>query len=348
MSKKKVAILFGGTSPEHPISLQSAYAVITHIDTHKYEPVLIGISQQGEWLLFRGDPVFIVSDTWQQDEYCTEIRLSFATKQKGLIETGKNGEEFIGLAAAFPVMHGSPGEDGTIQGLFELAEIPVVGCGSLSSTLCVDKDVAHRLVASIGISVPKSRLFTDHRSFADICLAAQVIDYPLFVKPTKMGSSIGISMVTSAKELKDAVELAFNYDPSIVLEEAIEGFEVGCSILGNDDLIVGDLDEIELANGFFDYEEKYSLATSRIHVPARVSPRTTRAIKEAAQKIYKLLRCSGFARIDFFVSSDGGIIFNEVNTVPGLTTHSRYPTMMKAVGLDFSSVINGLIDLAVE
>jgi len=348
MTKKSVAILFGGTSPEYPISLQSAHAVITHIDTTKYQPIPLGITQQGQWFHFRGHPDLIKSDMWCQEESCTEVRLCFSADKKGLIELSKNGEEFIELSAAFPVIHGSPGEDGIIPGLFELAEIPVVGCGSLSSALCINKDVAHRMVASIGISVPKSRLFTDYRSFTNICLAAQVIDYPLFVKPTKMGSSFGISMVSSANELKDAVDHAFSYDTSIVLEEAIDGFEVGCSILGIEDLIVGELDEIELTDGFFDYEEKYNLITSKIHVPARVSQKTSKAIKEAAQKIYRLLRCSGFARIDFFVSTSGEIVFNEVNTVPGLTAHSRYPTMMKAVGLDFSTVINGLIGLVVE
>ena len=177
--------------------------------------------------------------------------------------------------------------------------------------------------------------------------AAATLGYPLFVKPVRAGSSYGITRVEAPEELGAAVALAFRYDSEIILEEAVSGFEVGCAVMGNDALTVGELDEIELSGGFFNFKEKYTLETSAIHVPARISPEKAAEMKETAKTIYRTLGCRGFARVDMFLEPNGQIVFNEVNTIPGFTAHSRYPSMMKAVGIDFEQVISRLVELAV-
>ena len=183
---------------------------------------------------------------------------------------------------------------------------------------------------------------------SQVISAAEELRYPLFVKPVRAGSSFGITRVTIPDQLPPAVEVAFQHDREILLEEAIPGFEVGCAVMGNEDLTVGALDEIELAQGFFDYREKYNLITSRIHCPARISLEKTGEIQEAAKAIYRALDCSGFARVDFFLTPEGVIVFNEVNTIPGFTAHSRYPGMMAAIGWEFATLVNHLVELGVE
>lgn len=347
MNKKAIAVLFGGVSPEYPVSLQSAHAVITHIDTAKYVPILLGITQEGHWFRYRGPAGNILNDTWQHDPYCTPALISPCRQNARLVEYGAGGMVFTRLDAAFPVMHGSFGEDGTMQGLLELAGIPIVGCGALASALCMDKDMAHKLVASEGIEVPASFAFPRGTSFAAMETAANALGWPVFVKPVRAGSSFGISKVATARGLASAIDKAFQYDAQVVIEQAVEGFEVGCAVMGKDELAMGELDEIELADGFFDYTEKYNLITSQIHVPARIAPEQAAEIKRTAARIYKRLGCSGLARVDQFLTPDGRIVFNEVNTIPGFTEHSRFPNMMKAAGMDFPAVIDKLLETAV-
>ena len=251
------------------------------------------------------------------------------------------------IDVAFPILHGKNGEDGTVQGLFELAGIPLVGCGTLSSALCMDKDRAHKLVCAAGVSVPASFLLKKNMD-AGIALAqAERLRYPLFVKPVRAGSSYGITKVTDRRNLPQAIELAFEYDDEVIVEESITGFEVGCAVMGNGALAVGELDEIELADGFFNFTEKYTLKTSAIHVPARIPKEKTEEIKQTAKTIYQALGCRGFARVDMFLDAQGKVVFNEVNTIPGFTSHSRYPNMMKAAGISFEQVISRVIELAV-
>lgn len=246
------------------------------------------------------------------------------------------------------MLHGKNGEDGTLQGLFELAGIPIVGCNTLSSALCMDKDKAHKLVSLAGISVPKSVTF----KFADREAALKKIrtelSFPLFVKPVRAGSSFGITKITENQELEAAMQLAFEHDTEVIVEENIDGFEVGCAILGIDELIVGRVDEIELSSGFFDYAEKYTLKSSKIYMPARIDAETEKEIQKTAVTIYKTLGCSGFARVDMFYTPSGRIVFNEVNTIPGFTSHSRYPNMMKGIGLSFADMLDKLIGLYME
>ena len=344
--RKKIAVLFGGCSPEYSVSLQSAWAVLTHMDRNQYEPVPVGISPKGEWFLYTGDLDRIPKDRWLHEDACVPVTAALGGGS-ALLLLGESGAETFRVDAAFPVLHGRNGEDGTVQGLLALAGIPVVGCGVLASALCMDKDRAHRLVRDAGVEVPRSFVFRMGEEDEAI-RQAEELGFPLFVKPVGAGSSYGITRVAERGELSAAMELAFEYDDHIILEEAISGFEVGCAVLGNDTLTVGELDEIELADGFFDFTEKYTLKTSAIHVPARISPAKTAEMKEAAQRIYKALGCQGFARVDMFLDKAGRVVFNEVNTIPGFTAHSRYPSMMKAVGMSFEQVISNVIELAVN
>lgn len=347
-SKKKIAVLFGGCSPEYSVSLQSAYAVISSMDMQKYIPVLVGITKQGDWHLFSGNPAEIMSGTWYHSDLCVPVAVSPSRSEHALLCYTDKEIYKIHIDAAFPVLHGKNGEDGTVQGVFELAGIPVIGCGVLSSALCMDKDRAHKLANAAGITVPKS--YTLEKSMdAGIALSwAEEIGYPLFVKPVKAGSSFGITKVSDRNALPAAIKLAFEYDDMVIVEENIEGFEVGCAVMGNDILTIGEVDEIELADGFFDFTEKYNLKTSAIHVPARISREKRRQIQLTAQKIYSALDCRGFARVDMFLAASGEIVFSEVNTIPGFTSHSRFPNMMKAKGISFEQIIETVIEQAVK
>ena len=345
--RKRIAILFGGCSPEYGVSLQSAYSVITHLDREKYEPVLIGISNAGDWFQYVGEIEKIFIGTWCNEEDCIPVVVSPNRTVHGIV-TIKNGKiRETHIDAVFPVLHGKNGEDGTVQGMFELAGIPVVGCGVLSSALCMDKDRAHKLVQAAGISVPQSFVLQSGGDAETAIRQAERIGYPLFVKPVGAGSSYGITKVTGRNQLPEALKLAFSYDNTVIVEECISGFEVGCAVLENDGFVVGEVDEIELENGFFDFTEKYTLKTSSIHVPARISAEKAGEIKETAKLIFKTLDCRGFARVDMFLDDTGRIVFNEVNTIPGFTTHSRFPNMMKAAGISLEQVISMAVDRAV-
>lgn len=341
---KNIAVIFGGCSPEYSVSLQSAYAVIRHIDTDRYNPILIGISKEGSWFLFNGCIDSIIDDTWCNTKDCTPLTVSLSRTEHDLLIIKEENVKKVHIDAAFPVLHGRNGEDGTVQGMFELMGVPVIGCGVLASALCMDKDRAHKLAYAAGVSVPESFVLTKGADSQAVMMRAKKIGFPLFVKPVKAGSSYGVTKVDGSNELQAAMDLAFKYDEEIIIEKCISGFEVGCAIMGKESLSVGEVDEIELTDGFFDYTEKYTLKTSAIHVPARVDSETSQRIKKAAMTIYKALDCSGFARVDMFLSDSGEIIFNEVNTVPGFTTHSRFPNMMKAAGISFEQIINTAIE----
>ena len=248
----------------------------------------------------------------------------------------------------FPILHGKNGEDGTIQGIFEQAGIPVVGCSTLSSALCMDKNRAHKLVSSEGIRVPSSKVFSGVITEEEILYHIKNFYYPLFVKPVRAGSSFGITKVYDRDELIGAMKTAFLHDSEVIVEEEIPGFEVGCAVLGNEGLVIGEIDEIELSEGFFDYTEKYTLKNSKIHMPARLDKKTKLRLKDTAAIIYKTLGCSGFARVDMFLTPEKEIVFNEVNTIPGFTSHSRYPNMMKGIGIEFGELIDILISLGFE
>jgi len=346
--KINVVVLFGGCSSEYSVSLESAGAILQKMDRDRFVPVPVGITESGDWYHYFGEVEHILSDMWFDSEYCVPAVLSSDRKRKELLVFGKNGLEKKRVQAVFPVLHGKNGEDGTVQGLCELAGIPVVGCGTLSSALCMDKERAHKLVSVEGLKVPKSFVLAKNFDSRLALEQGEAIGYPLFVKPVKAGSSHGINKVADRDSLQAALLEALDYDDRVIVEEAISGFEVGCAVMGRETLVAGELDEIEITGDFFDFTEKYNLFTSKIHVPARVSPERSEELKCAAKKIYRALDCSGFARVDMFLIPSGEIYFNEVNTIPGFTLHSRFPNMMKAVGMTFDQVITRVIELAVE
>lgn len=350
MSKLNILVFFGGCSSEYEVSLESACAVIENLDPAKYRPLPLGITMDGRWLYFKGDVQKIRDNTWANAEDAVPALLSPERVDHRLLLFAEPGapSASIPVDLAFPVIHGKNGEDGTLQGLLELFGIPLVGCGTLSSALCMDKDRAHRLAALAGVRVPRSCLLNAGEPLSRALSFALEIGFPLYVKPVRSGSSYGITRVERLEELSDAVSLAFHYDGQVILEENIRGFEVGCAVLGTEQLATGELDEIELSEGFFNFTEKYTLKTSAIHVPARVDRETAKRLKETAKTIYRALDCSVFARVDMFLTPEGEIVFNEVNTIPGFTAHSRYPGMMKAAGFSFSRLLDQLVRLAVK
>ena len=357
---KNIGILFGGNSTEYNVSLESAYGVITHMDRTKYLPVLIGITRQGQWLYFNGDPKKIANNTWFEDASCRRAIIPPDAAEQSLWIFEGNHITRLALDGVFPILHGKNGEDGTVQGLLEMARIPVIGCKTLSSALCMNKDMAHRLVGAAGIRVPKSHIL-DREMLTDFsaqpekasdnllnALENKGLTLPLFVKPVCAGSSFGITKVTRKEDLAPAICQAFDHDRQVILEENIDGFEVGCAVMGNETLTIGDVDEIQLSGGFFDYEEKYTLKSSQIYVPARISREKANEIKTVARRIYRILDCRDFARIDMFLMPSGEICFNEVNTIPGFTPHSRFPGMMQSAGISFEQIIDQLIQMEVS
>ena len=343
---KTILFFFGGCSSEYGVSLQSAHGVISHLDREQYRPLLVGITREGAWRYYTGPLDRLEDDSWWKAD-CLPCALSPDKGVKRLLLLDGSGRS-LSFDGAFPILHGKNGEDGTLQGLLELAGVPVIGCGALASALCMDKDRAHKLAALAGVKVPGSAVFRRGTDFAEIGAAAEKLGFPLFVKPVRAGSSFGISRVTGPEELPRAVEEALAHDREVLLEEAIPGFEVGCAVLGNEELTVGLVDEIELSGGFFDFQEKYTLKTSAIHCPARIPPEKAREIQQAAQLIYRALDCRGFARVDLFLTPEGDIVFNEVNTIPGFTPHSRYPGMMAAPDLPYETVLEEILRLAVS
>ncbi|MCL2426052.1 MAG: D-alanine--D-alanine ligase [Oscillospiraceae bacterium] len=348
MSKTKVAVIFGGFSPEYTVSLKSAFSVINAIDKDKYEVTMIGITNKGLWYKYSGPIDNIPNDKWHGDEqHLTKVLLS-ADRGGGLLMFENDKVTSLPIDVVFPVMHGRYGEDGTVQGLCELSGIPVVGSGSAASSLCMDKIRSNNLVASVGITVPKFVSFEQIPTEAEILEATAILNLPVFVKPVKAGSSIGISKVEDYSQILVAVKDAFNYDNAVVIEEGVVGQEVGCSVIGNHDLRTGRVNEIEISQGFFDFTEKYSLITSKIHVPARIDTESEQRVQEAGKLIFRTLGCRGYARIDMFLKGDGDIVFIEANTIPGFTAHSQLPKMMKAAGVDYPELVDMLLELALQ
>ena len=345
--KKRIAVLFGGCSPEYGVSLRSAHAVLQSMDTARYEPVMLGITRAGDWYCYEGDIARIPTDEWQ-GAGCTPAVPCLDRSAPGMLQCKHGKIKRLTIDAALPVLHGKNGEDGTVQGLFELMGVPVVGCGALASALCMDKARAHALAREAGVATPRDCVLTDPLEIGRARLLARSVGWPLFIKPVRAGSSFGISMARSAEELPAAIELALSYDDRVIVEEAIRGVELGCAVLGTKTIHVGEPDEIELSGGFFDYEEKYTLKTSAIHVPARISGETAEHVKRTAKSVYRALGCKGFARVDFFLTDGGRLLFNEANTIPGFTAHSRYPNMMKAAGWTLEQVLTAAIEEALE
>jgi len=348
--KKKIAFLFGGCSSEYDVSLKSSYNIINNIDRNRFDVVLIGVTEKGQWYLYEGDTEKILNDTWHK-EVTKTVGVSLNKGDKSLLIFDNDKVTKMPIDAAFPYILGINGEDGRLPALFELVGIPVVGCGLLGSGLCMDKVRAHRLAEYAGVKVPKSCVIERYDSKEEYHKNVNEIGYPCYVKPIKAGSSYGITKVMKEDDLDKAVKDAFEYDYRVEVEENIEGFEVGCAVIGDQNMIIGEVDEISLAkesNGFFDYVEKYTPVSSNIYVPARLDKEIRDEIRRTAGIIYRALDCKGLCRIDLFYTNKGEIVFNEGNSVPGFTAHSRFPSMMKAIGMTMPEIVSSIIDSCIN
>jgi len=333
----RIGIIFGGSCEEHPVSVKSAQEVAKNLDPEKYEPFFIGITKSGAWRLCDGP-----DEDWENGR-CRPAVLSPDRSAPGLLVLAQGGYETIGLDLVLPVLHGKFGEDGAIQGLLELSGIPYVGCDVQSSAVCMDKSLAYVVAGSAGIATPKFWTITANEK-----IDPGRLTYPVFVKPARSGSSFGVSKVSRSEELLSAVETARQSDSKVLIEEAVVGSEVGCAVLGNDpDLLTGELDRIDVSHGFFrihqESDPEGGSENSTITVPANISAASRSRVQETAKAIYRALGCSGLARVDMFLTEDGTVVLNEVNTLPGMTSYSRYPRMMAAAGLPLADVLDRLV-----
>ncbi len=340
MPEVSIGVLFGGVSEEHGVSVKSAREVAAHLDTDKYEPSWIAITHDGRWRLVEGP------DGDPEGDDSRPIVLSPDRSTHGLLVQHEGGHETVRLDVVLPVLHGKLGEDGAIQGLLELSGIPYVGCGIQSSAVCMDKSLAYTIARSAGIRTPDFRIVE-----AGDDVDTEGLSYPVFVKPARSGSSFGVTKAADERELREALELARLYDAKILIEGAVAGKEVGCAILGTGaDLITGELDRVALSHGFFRIHQEDSPETgsenSTFIVPADIPEESRLLVRETAKTIYRVLGCRGIARVDLFLTDEGTVVLNEVNTMPGLTSYSRYPRMMTAAGMPLSEVIDQLVSIA--
>lgn len=349
-NKLTLGIIFGGVSSEHDISCISAKGIITNLDYSKYNVVLIGITKEGRWFLYNDDVNLLPEDKWIYSKSLVPAFISPDTSVHGII-TSRG--EIIRLDVVFPVLHGKNGEDGTIQGLLQLAQIPFVGCDSTSSGICMDKAIANAVADAFDIPQAKWCAITqfDYKNNPDALLdnAVEKLGLPIFVKPANAGSSVGISKAQSRDELIKALEIAFKEDKKAVLEQFIDGFEVECAVMGNNNPVAAEVGQIIAAADFYDYDSKYNNPQSELHIPAEIPEEKRNEVKAQAIKAYKALGCEGLSRVDFFVTKDEGkVLLNEINTIPGQTPISMYPKLFEAAGLPYKELINKLIDLALE
>jgi D-alanine---(R)-lactate ligase len=339
MNRLKVGVIFGGSGEEHPISVKSAREVAKHLDADKYEPFYIGITKSGAWKLCDGPDA-----EWENGTARPAV-VSADRSIPGLLVLDQGRYETVSLDLVLPVLHGKFGEDGSIQGLLELSGIPYAGCDVQSSALCMDKSLAYIVARSAGIATPNFWTVTP-----DEDIDADQLTYPVFVKPARSGSSFGVTKVSRREELQSAVQTARQYDSKVVIEEAVVGSEVGCAIHGNDpDLFAGEVDQVALSDGFFrihqEREPERGSDNATVIVPANISADSRSLVQETAKAIYRALGCSGLSRVDMFLTDDGQVVLNEVNTLPGMTSYSRYPRMMAAAGLPFADVIDRIVSL---
>jgi D-alanine-D-alanine ligase len=342
--KIRVGVIFGGKSAEHEVSLQSAKNIIEALDRNKYEVVLIGIDKDGRWYLIQ-DSGYLLNENDPR-----LIRLADTNEEVGLIP-GRRSNQLINISkhqsigkidVIFPVLHGPYGEDGIVQGLLRLANIPFVGADVLGSAIGMDKDVMKRLFREAGIPTAKFLVFNRSSiSAIDFDEVKNQLGSPVFIKPANLGSSVAISKVKSKDELDEAVKLAFEYDNKILIEEYIEGREIECSVLGNEEPLASLPGEILPQHEFYSYEAKYIDEKGAIlEIPVKLPKDVTEQIQDYAIKAFKVLCCEGMARVDIFLKDDNEVFVNEINTIPGFTQISMYPKLWEASGLSYSELID--------
>lgn len=350
LKKTRVAVLFGGRSAEHEVSLQSAVNVIAAIDREKYEPILVGIDHQGNWYLDNPEAPLLIGAAPAQ------LNVGPNTQQVSLMVSGEQGKllvigshEQIDIDLLFPVLHGPYGEDGSVQGLARLANVACVGSDILGSAVGMDKDIAKRLLRDMGIDVADFIALRQHQlNEALPAKVAERLGFPVYVKPANMGSSVGVSKVTCADDLLESLENAFEYDTKVMIEAAVTGREVECAVLGNDQpkasAVVG---EIVTDDQFYSYDRKYlDEDGAKLSIPADVTDAILARLQQVALSAYQCLEARGMARVDMFLTPDEQIIVNEINTLPGFTAISMYPKLWQASGVEPQQLVTELIELA--
>ena len=348
--KIRVGILFGGKSAEHEVSLQSAKNVVDAIDKDKYEVSLIGIDKTGKWLLpnksqfllNESDPKLIKLNKENEES------VALIPQSGGELTNLSDESSHTAIDVVFPILHGPFGEDGTVQGLLKLSGVPFVGAGVLGSAVGMDKDVMKRLLRDAGIPIGKFLVLKEQDAM-DFNTIVGALGLPFFVKPANLGSSVGVNKVKDEETFDAAVREAFEYDTKILAEEFIDGRELECAVLGNDDPSASGVGEVIPEQEFYSYSAKYIDENgARLEIPAKIPEEVSERVRELAVKTFKTLACEGLGRIDFFLKKDGSLLVNEINTIPGFTKISMYPQLWATAGVSYPELINRLIELAIE
>ena len=351
----KLAVLFGGISSEHDISCLSAASILRNLDKTQYEIYPVGITQEGQWFYCPDVSADSVENgAWERLTDKVPAVLSPDRGVHGLVLLRDGKTETIRLDCVFPVLHGAGGEDGTIQGLLELAGIPYVGCGVAASANSMDKSITKVLVDEAGVRQAKYYLalrYDFERGAEGVVRTAadQLGKFPVFVKPCSQGSSVGVAKANDMLELAAGLTEAFKLDDKVLVEEFIDGHEVECAVLGNRNPIASTVGEIAATQAFYTFDAKYKDESSKLYIPAHITPQQIETVRQNALRVYAALGCRGLSRVDFFVTHEGGeVVFNELNSIPGFTSISMYPKLFDHEGLHYPALLDRLIALALE
>ena len=352
MKKLSVCVLFGGVSPEHEVSLRRAESVLNHIDHSKYNVFPVGITKDGDWVYYTGkDYSLLPTGEWKNHPDNRRAAIS-PLRGQGLLCFEGDCVVRERIDVVFPVLHGENGEDGTIQGLLQLAGIPYVGPHVAASAVAMDKTLTKLVADQAGI--PQADWLLVRREEME-CRMESILDqleekfaYPMFVKPAGTGSSVGVSKAADRQALEQGLRAAAVYDQKVLVEEFIRGKEIEVAVMGNDNPVASVCGEIDSGAEFYDYDAKYITDTSVAYIPARISEEAAEQVRELAVRVYQAIGCQGLSRVDFFVTEDGRAVFNEINTIPGFTSISMYPKLFASSGIPYSQLIDDLIDLAME
>lgn len=353
MKKLSVCILFGGISPEHEVSLRSAESVLNNIDQEKYNIFPVGITKEGEWILYGGhDYAQLPSGQWREHPLNRRAVLS-PMRGQGLLSFEGDCVVRERIDVVFPVLHGENGEDGAMQGLLQMAGIPYVGPHVSASAVSMDKTLTKLVADHAGVTQAAWQLVCrkelDNRMESVLDLLEQRFAYPMFVKPAGTGSSVGVSKAADRESLSRALLAAAAFDEKILVEEFIHGREIEVAVMGNDNPVASICGEIDSGAEFYDYDAKYITDTSVAYIPARIPEDVAEIVREAAVKVYSAIGCRGLSRVDFFVTyEENRVVFNEINTLPGFTSISMYPKLFAASGIAYSDLIDQLLQLALE
>ena len=352
MAKLNVAVIFGGYSSEHQVSINSAINVINNLSKEKYNIIPVYINQKGNWFLYEGSIDSIKTVPWEK--FGTPCQISTNMDNKGLLRISGDRLKRVPVDVVFPVLHGKFGEDGMMQGLLEMGGLKYVGCGVIASALAMDKATTKTIVSALGVKQAKYLVFRKAELEDRTEVLKQVrykLGYPCFVKPSRTGSSVGITKVKNKKELDTAIDLALEHDEKIVIEQAIAGREIECAVLGTGgaDTVASPIGEILSGAEFYDFDAKYNNAESQTVINPDIGDEAAEKIKKIAVEVFKAIDGSGLSRVDFFIEEKtGNIIFNEINTIPGFTDISMYPMLIEAMGMSQTKLMDRLIEIAMD